>query len=49
VRNFLRSCLLTSPARRPDDAWDLHDELDEVLRRLVGRPTYRPLAMPGMA
>jgi len=49
VRNFLRSCLLTSPVRRPDDAWDLHDELDEVLRRLVGRPTYRPLAMPGMA
>ena len=45
-RAFLGSCLIEAQARRPDDAWALHEELDELLQRLVGKPRYRPLAMP---
>lgn len=43
---FLAGCLLTAPAKRPDDAWKLHEELDELLARSVGKPRYRALAMP---
>lgn len=46
LRRFLETCLAASPRRRPDDAWKLHDELEELLERLVGRPKYRRLAMP---
>lgn len=47
VQNFLRSCLFEAPTRRPRDAWTLYDELDEVLRALVGERKYRPpLPMP---
>jgi serine/threonine protein kinase len=46
IRNFLVSCLLPAPTRRPDNAWDLHEEFAEVLRRLVGKPRYRPFHMP---
>ncbi len=49
LATFLRCCLAPSPARRPDDAWQLHEELDELLLRLVGEPRYRPLAMPSRA
>jgi serine/threonine protein kinase len=46
VRNFLKSCTLTNPSRRPNDAWALHEEFGELLRALVGPPRYRPFAMP---
>jgi serine/threonine protein kinase len=49
VGRFFATCLAESPSRRPDDAWALHDELDQLLRKLVGRPKYRPLAMPARA
>ncbi len=42
---FLATCTVASPARRPDDAWALHEELDALLLRLVGKPTYRPLTI----
>ena len=29
-----------------DDAWALLEEFDQMLERLVGKPKYRPLAMP---
>lgn len=45
-RNFVGGCLIATPSRRPDDAWKLHEELDELLLRLVGKPKYRPLVMP---
>jgi serine/threonine protein kinase len=45
-QSFLQSCLLKAPTRRPDDAWALHGELDELLLGLVGKPKYRPLPMP---
>jgi serine/threonine protein kinase len=45
-RGFISTCLTKTQARRPDDAWGLHDELDALLFKLVGKPVYRPLNMP---
>lgn len=46
IRRFLESCLFSAQFRRPDDAWALLEEFDQMLERLVGKPKYRPLAMP---
>jgi serine/threonine protein kinase len=46
VRRFFETCVVRTPSRRPDDAWALHEELDALLRKLVGRPTFRPFVMP---
>jgi hypothetical protein len=43
---FARGCLLASPRRRPQDAWRLLAELDELLERLYGPRTFRPFAIP---
>jgi Phosphotransferase enzyme family len=43
---FARGCTLTSPRRRPADAWALLAELDEWLLRLYGPRTFRPFAVP---
>ncbi|HVJ92611.1 MAG TPA: hypothetical protein VM580_22575, partial [Labilithrix sp.] len=45
LERFLATCVVDNPSRRPDDAWALHEELDHLLRRLVGRPKYRPLTI----
>jgi|SRR5271166_424375 len=45
-RSFISGCLIASPTHRPNDAWKLHEELDELLLKLVGKPKYRPLTMP---
>jgi hypothetical protein len=45
MQRFVRSCLLEGPRMRPDDAWKLHDEFDEVLRRLYGPPKFFDLNM----
>ena len=49
IQNFLTSCLIAAPTKRPDDAWKLHDDLAEILEKVVGKPRYRPLAMPPVA
>ena len=46
IRLFLASMLLENPLRRPDDGGKLHEEFDELLLKLVGKPKYRPLVMP---
>jgi len=46
VQNLLSSCIIVSPSRRPDDAWGVHDDLEAILRDVVGKPRYRPLDMP---
>lgn len=45
-RAFARGCLISSPDRRPDDAWRLLAEFDELLERLYGPRRFRPFAMP---
>jgi hypothetical protein len=42
---FARGCTLPNPRRRPDDAWRLLGELDEVFERLYGARKYRPFAL----
>jgi hypothetical protein len=39
LRSFLKSCLLSQKSR-PSDAWQLHDEWDELLRRIFGKPRF---------
>lgn len=45
VWRFLEGCLIENPTHRPADAWQLHEELGELLRRLVGAPKYHLLAI----
>ena len=45
---LLRACLLRSPRRRPDDAWQVFDDFQEILERLYGPRTFRPLHMPAL-
>jgi serine/threonine protein kinase len=46
VRAFLRACVLPSQMGRPQDAWRLLEELDDLLERLYGPRTFRPFTMP---
>lgn len=46
VRRFVAACLIGNPARRPADAWALHDDLGDIMKALVGPPKFRTLAMP---
>jgi len=46
LRRFARGCTLPAQSRRPDDAWRLPAELDEVLERLYGPRRFRPFRMP---
>jgi hypothetical protein len=43
LRAFIRGCSQERMSRRPDDAWKLLEELDEIL----GRRKFRPFTMPG--
>jgi serine/threonine protein kinase len=46
VRAFLQASLLPNPHKRPQDAWQVHEDFDRLLVSLVGKPTYRPFYMP---
>ncbi|REE99429.1 protein kinase family protein [Thermomonospora umbrina] len=46
MRLFAKGCTLSAQNRRPDDAWRLLRELDELLERLYGRRRFRPFHMP---
>ncbi len=39
---FAAGCTLRGRARRPDDAWDLLREFDDLIERLWGPRTFRP-------
>lgn len=43
---FAGGCRLRNPRHRPDDAWRLLAEFDDLLDRLYGPRTFRPFAMP---
>jgi serine/threonine protein kinase len=42
---FLRACLLDGPRMRPDNAWTLLDEFEEMLGQLYGPPRFHELSM----
>ncbi|NUS15162.1 MAG: molecular chaperone DnaJ [Streptomyces sp.] len=46
MQGFLRGCTLAEQHRRPQDAWALLADLDELLERLYGPRTFRPFTMP---
>jgi hypothetical protein len=46
MRAFIAGCTLAAPARRPDDAWRLLAELDDLLDRLWGPRRFRPFHLP---
>jgi hypothetical protein len=43
---FAHGCLLANPGRRPQEAWALLAEFDELLAQLYGPRTFRPFAVP---
>jgi serine/threonine protein kinase len=45
MQHFFASCLLEGARMRPDDAWALADEFDELLRRLYGPPKFHELTL----
>lgn len=46
LAGFGAGCLLANPSRRPQDAWRLLAELDDLLERLYGPRIFRPFAIP---
>jgi len=46
VRTFISSLVIENQSKRPDDAGKLHEEFDALLESVVGKPKYRPLAIP---
>ena len=46
IKAFLQAILLPATKQRPQDAWDLELDLKTLLEGVVGKPKYRPLAMP---
>lgn len=42
---ILKACLLENPRSRPQDAWELHNEFNDVLRNLYGKRTFRVFTM----
>jgi len=45
IKALLRVCLIPSPHRRVNDAWELFEDFGKILRRLYGPPTFRPFKM----
>jgi len=42
MKRFAEGCLLDAPRMRPQDAWALLEEYDELLHKLYGPRTFRP-------
>ncbi len=47
IQAFLQASLVTDPRRRPHDAWQVHEDLDQLLQGLVGPNRFRKFTMPG--
>jgi hypothetical protein len=43
---LLRACLLPAPARRPNDAGALREDVGSLLRARFGKPVFRAFSMP---
>lgn len=46
IQGFVKGFLLAKTTARPNDAGALHQELDTLLEKLVGKRKYRPLTVP---
>jgi hypothetical protein len=45
LQRFLQSCLLEGVRMRPNDAWALQEEWEQLLRRLYGPPCFHELTL----
>ena len=45
LRRFLQTCLMESASMRPDDAWALLEDFDELLYGLYGPPKFHELTL----
>jgi hypothetical protein len=45
IAALLRGCLIPSPHRRAQDAWDLFSDFRDILRRLYGPPKFRAFSL----
>lgn len=45
MQRFLKTCLLESAAMRPDDAWALMEDFDDLLHALYGPPKFHELTL----
>ncbi len=45
IARFFRGCLLPNPKSRPQEAWALIEEFDELIERLWGPKTFRLFSM----
>lgn len=45
IINFFNSCLFPNRIFRPDDAWSLHDDFNELLKSVVGKRSFRTFSM----
>jgi len=43
ISNFLKSCLIANPSRRPDSAWNVYEDFSKILKSLVGPPKFKNL------
>ena len=46
ITGLLTGCRLANASRRPQDAWQLLAELDDLLERLYGPRKFRPFVIP---
>lgn len=46
LRALLRACLIPTPQRRAQNAWQVFEDFQNLLRRLYGPATFRPFHMP---
>jgi serine/threonine protein kinase len=46
IRAFFQVSLLNAPSKRPHDAFQIHDDLESLLQKLVGPPKFREFKMP---
>ncbi|MFI7547994.1 molecular chaperone DnaJ [Actinoplanes sp. NPDC049599] len=49
LRRFARGCRYDKPRMRPQDAWHLLEEFDELLATLYGPRRFRAFAMPALS
>ncbi len=47
IDRFFGTCLFAAPSRRPHNAWDVREEFGDLLKGIVGKPSYRRLDMGG--
>jgi serine/threonine protein kinase len=47
LQAFFQGSLFPNPRKRPQDAWQVHEDFDKLLGSLVGPSKYRAFSMPG--